>query len=223
MREEPLVRYITRAASTDATIPAAKIAPSTHAGSSRGPRDERDEQREDQIELLLDRERPEVQHRRRRRRRVRRNSDRRDRSASWRRSRAWRGRRRAGVEVGRCSRSLLRTAARRRAPARRGQEAAGAPGPEARELHPLSLAYLGEQQARDQKAREREEQAHAEVAAAGKAELGVVEQDRGHGEAAQPVERVRVALPPAPRNHEGEPTRPAHSQTRVPLISSPIA
>ena len=152
----------------------------------RQPRDERHDEREHDVELLLDRERPEVQHRRRGAEEVR--------VALPRRVEApVRDVREGGEHVAAQQPELVVRRDRRPEDQHAGQrehrgreQAPGPPAPEAAEGH--APFALGEQQARDQEARQREEGADPEEAAPGKAVLRVVEEHHGDREAAQPVE-----------------------------------
>ncbi len=71
---------------------------------------------------------------------------------------------------------------------RRRQEATGAARPERAQRDTARAALLSQQQRGDQEARQGEERADPEEAAAGRPELGVEQDDRRNGDAPEPVE-----------------------------------
>ena len=74
----------------------------------------------------------------------------------------------------------------------RRQQAPGAPRPEPAEGDRAGAVAFAQQQRGDQEARQREEHRHAEKAALGPPEPAVEQQHRADGEGAQPVERRQV-------------------------------
>ena len=86
----------------------------------------------------------------------------------------------------------------------RGQQPAGPAQVELADVHAATVAVLGEQQRGDQVAADREEHVDAEEAARHPGDVGVVEQDRAHAERAQAVEPRHVAHPARRRRGLGD-------------------
>ena len=148
--------------------------------------------REDEVELLLDRQRPEVLHRGRAAEEVARRSrsltmkcQLRD-LAPGRRPRRRGGRRAAAGG----HRSHRRATTRARASAGGGEQASEPAPPEPAEVDRPPRVVLAEQQRGDQEAGQREEEGDAEEAAGNARDLGVEQQHRAHRQGADTVEAV---------------------------------
>ena len=177
--------------------------PATAGQSAQGDRNERPEQ----VELLLDRQRPRVQQRRRLGELV-------EVTLPGEHEPPVRavaqGGQRVGAKAGPVGRVGHEVDVRGNPQQRQHQsrgEAAGPANPERLEADAARALPLGDQQGRDEKARQREEHVHREDRAGNMGDTGVVEQHVDDADAAQAVQRRHIteAPPPAARGGAGRP------------------